>query len=110
MASGNLTLADADLGIAGTGLPATVDRRYQSRSLYMGSVGARWRMWPQSEERLYYADFTDDYARNGDIMWHGGPEEVLVFSQDDTGTYTEANPNGTYTLSHPGSRAARLMW
>ncbi|HEV2070347.1 MAG TPA: fibronectin type III domain-containing protein [Acidimicrobiales bacterium] len=100
VASGNLTITDNDLSLAGTGLPTTVDRRYHSRGIYMGSVGARWRMWPQSEERLAYADFRDAYAHNGDIMWHGGPEELLVFSEGE-GSFTEANPNGTY-ISPPG--------
>ncbi len=41
VASGNLTIADSDLAVVGTGLPATVDRFYQSRALYVGSVGNR---------------------------------------------------------------------
>jgi RHS repeat-associated protein len=111
VASGNLTIADSDLAIAGTGLPATVDRFYQSRALYVGSVGNRWRMWPQSEERLGYANGNNPdfaFARNGDVMWHGGPEELLVFSQDDGGSFTAENPNGTYTSPH-GYRASLVL-
>ncbi len=68
-------------------------------------------MWPQSEERLGYANGNDPdftFARNGDVMWHGGPEELLVFSQDDGGSYTAENPNGTYTSPH-GYRASLVF-
>jgi RHS repeat-associated protein len=95
--TGNLTIEERDVSVTGTGLDATVDRFYQSRSSGLGSVGARWRMWPQSVERLYYATHGLTYvtANNGDVKWQGGPDELRVFSR---------NPDGTYTSPH-GYRA-----
>ncbi|MDP9421078.1 MAG: DNRLRE domain-containing protein [Actinomycetota bacterium] len=108
VASGNLTVAKRDLAVAGTGPAATVDRFYQSRLRKVGSVGARWRMWPQSEERLY---LTSNFTNNQDIGLAGGPEELVIFSHNPDGSYTSPhgyratmvkNPDGTYTLTSHG--------
>ncbi len=95
VASGNLALSTSDLSIAGTGLPATIERFYRSRGEYIASAGARWRMWPQSEERLYDTSVKLPLARNGDMAWQGGPDGLLVFSK---------NPDGSFTSPH-GYRA-----
>lgn len=95
MASGNLTIADGDLSIAGTGLDASVARFYQSRIAGKGSVGPRWRMWPQSEERLYPRD-------NGDVAFAGGPEELVMFYKNANGTFR--SPHGyRATLTYDSS-------
>lgn len=73
LASGNLTMVEADLDTPGSGLDALVQRFYNSRAPYQGSLGARWTMWPQSKERLY-----EGAAK--DTSWRGGPAERLVFS------------------------------
>ena len=108
VASGNLALAATDVGIAGTGLAGTVNRFYRSRGAYIASAGARWRMWPQSEERLYDTSVNLALARNGDVAWQGGPDGLLVFSLNANGTFTSPhgyratlakNGDGTYGLT-----------
>jgi YD repeat-containing protein len=105
MGNGNLTISDRDLSIAGTGLDATIDRFYNSEPPYSGSVGKRWRMWPQSEERLYFATEGLGYVEgnNSDVMWQGGPDEQVIFSKRPDGTYI--SPHGyraTLTLVTEG--------
>ncbi len=90
LASGNLWLGESDLGVAGTGLDAVVQRFYNSRQPYFGSVGARWNMWPQSVEGIRESSAED-------VLWQGGPAGMLVFSQ--TGRY-----DGSLTEPH-GYRA-----
>jgi YD repeat-containing protein len=105
LASGNLTVSEADLDIAGSGLDPLVQRFYNSRSPYQGSMGPRWVMWPQSKERLY-----EGSAR--DFFWRGGPAERLVFSptgrydgtftvpRDYPATMSVVNPGLRYELAH----------
>ncbi len=94
LGNGNLTLEDRDLSIAGTGLSATLDRFYQSDPDYLGSAGARWRMWPGAEERLYFASrgLSEVKGNNGDVKWQGGPDELLIFSKRPDGSYE--SPHG----------------
>ncbi len=90
LASGNLWVGESDLGIAGTGLDAVVQRFYNSRHPYFGSIGARWNMWPQSVEGIRESSAED-------VVWQGGPSGDMVFSP--TGRY-----DGTLTEPH-GYRA-----
>lgn len=78
LASGNLSVVSTDLDTPGSGLDALVRRFYNSRAPYIGSIGPRWAMWPQSRERLYESNADD-------LMWRGGPAERLMFSM--TGRY-----------------------
>jgi YD repeat-containing protein len=105
LASGNLTVSEADLNIAGSGLDPLVQRFYNSRSPYQGSMGSRWVMWPQSKERLYEGSAED-------VFWRGGPAERLVFSatgrydgtltvpRDYPATMSVVNPGLRYELAH----------
>ena len=102
VASGNLTIKERDLAVAGTGLDATVERFHVSRSPYRGSAGSRWRIWPQSAEGLSFSDV------NEDVAWAGGPEEILRFRHKPDGSFASPhgyrgtmarNPDGSYTLS-----------
>lgn len=90
LASGNLWVGEGDLGIAGTGIDAVVQRFYNSRSPYFGSTGGRWNMWPQSLEGIRESSAKD-------LLWRGGPSGDLVFSP--TGRY-----DGSLTEPH-GYRA-----
>ncbi|MCA1842332.1 MAG: DNRLRE domain-containing protein, partial [Actinobacteria bacterium] len=95
VASGNLTVQERDLDIAGTGPAATVERDYDSRGPYIASIGARWRMWPQSKERLRFTS-------GGDVFWQGGPNLFLEFTKNADGTYN--TPAGyRATLTYDGS-------
>lgn len=70
-------------------------------------------MWPQSEERLYFAidGLVNIYGNNGDVKWRGGPDGLVVFSKRSDGSYI--SPHGyRATLSlvtEAGSQVFKLV-
>lgn len=111
VASGNLVVREQDVTIEGTGLDATVQRFYNSRSEYQGSLGERWTMWPGSQERLSQPDADT-------VLWFGGPQHVVLFRRQTDGSWkpdqgVEAtltrNADGTDTISWPHTNTRMIF-
>ncbi|HZW43721.1 MAG TPA: DNRLRE domain-containing protein, partial [Dermatophilaceae bacterium] len=95
LASGNLTVRETDVNIAGTGMPFTVERAYNSRWYSTRGMGRNWSMWPQDTApmRTGYADAK---------MWEGGPAGVVMFFKQPDGTWR--SPSGVdATLTMDGN-------
>src|SRR5690606_38516893 len=94
--NGNLFLQETDVGIEGRGIPATVDRAYNSRATGSGIFGNKWtstleqRLIDSGNGPILYTDpdgTPHTFSPNGDGTYEASAGIHLELTKEDDGTY-----------------------